>query len=627
MSKGLTKVGFSILGGALITSKTAGKVAAIAATIPGPQQPFVALFAAGAQLYQQITAPKPVAKGGATNVIIDAEPPRPYMIGESFSAGILRHQVGYGATLKEVPNPYLWEVKVFSGVGPVESLVQEQFDFGAIGSYYSGFYSSDTQLGARPESTALVPPLDSPATGWGAASKLSGCAAIGGNYKFDKDGKVFASGRPAHGAVWRGEKVYDPRLDNSQPGGAGTHVLGDESTYTYSATPALHAAMYAHGRYQNGIKIFGVGLSREAIDWAAVIDWANDCETNGWEAHGTIYEGGRNAGQQQKVSNLDDICAAGGARWIVAGGQLSFDWQRPRVSLATLADDNLLEQGISTPAMQPLRDRMNGAFPQYISPTHNWEQITGDEIVGSTYRTEDGRDLTQTWALNLVKDTAQAGELTAYAVADSREIGPITANVTHDWQFYKPGETVTLNSDLIGYNGKAVIVERSIDPQTLNVVLTLKTETDGKHTFAQGTVANPPPTPILGQTQEERDAVAAQVTNGRGAYRIRTYVPAYPITSDDTSITITAFDGTLEDGRTISFPSDTETGLTSSVFHAVFWDLIDEDYVYDTAPAVSKMESDRYVYIVTQATSSSGTFPSEGTPPDGGSYDPNYQEP
>lgn len=497
-------------------STIAATVATVAAVIPGGQgiAAIAGAVSAVTSIGAQLTAPKPVARGSTTNLILDAEPPRPYMIGESFSAGVLRHRVGYGPTLKKVPNPYLWEVKVFSGVGPVQQLVQEQFDFAAIGPYYTGFYSSDTQLGARPESTALVPPFNAPATGWGASHKLSGCAAIGSNYKFDKDGKVFASGLPVHGAIWKGEKVYDPRLDSTYPGGSGSHRLGTESTYTYSTNPALHAATYAYGRYQNGIKIFGLGMASDGIDWAAVVDWANDCDTNGWEAHGTIYEGGRGADvERQRVQNLDDICAAGGGRWLVAGATLSFDWHRPRVPLATLTDDDLLEEGGSATAVQSIRDRMNGVRPQYISPTHNWEQITADEIVGTTYRTEDGTPLTQTWPLNLVKNAGQAGELTSYALVDSREIGPIELNCKAEWRFYKPGETITVNSTLLGYNGPAVIVQRDFEPQTMAVKLVLKSETAAKHDFALGKVASPPPTPTLLQSQEERDlAVYGAIT-------------------------------------------------------------------------------------------------------------------
>ena len=448
------------------------------------------------------------------------------MVGESYSPGIIRHRTGYGPTLDKIPNPYWWEVKVFSGVGPIDGFVEELFDFQSIGGYYSGFYSSVSQLGLRPEPAALVPPLNAPATNWGASHKLSGCAAIGGNYLFDKEGRVFANGRPQHGVIARGELSYDPRLDDTYPGGVGACRLGDESTYVYSGgNPAIEAAMYAYGRYEGGVKIFGLGVDAEGIDWPAIVDWANDCDANSWEVHGTIYEGGQGIDvERQRIGNLDDLCAAGGGRWFTTGAKLSFDWHRPRVPVATLTDADLLEEGGEATALQSVRERMNGVRPQYISPAHNWQQITADEIVGTTYRTEDGRALTQTWPLNLVKDATQAGQLATYAMADSREIGPIPVNADVNWRFYRPGEAITFTSEMLGYDGVCVIARTDLDPETMGVPLTLKGETAAKHAYAMGEVAVPPPTPLIGQTQEERDAIAASARepSGYSQARIRT---------------------------------------------------------------------------------------------------------
>ena len=52
---------------------------------------------------------------------------------------------------------------------------------------------------------------------------------------------------PQLGAYGQWVKAYDPRLDSSFPGGSGSHVLGDESTYEWTENPALHAATYAYG--------------------------------------------------------------------------------------------------------------------------------------------------------------------------------------------------------------------------------------------------------------------------------------------------------------------------------------------------------------------------------------------
>lgn len=595
--------------------KAVATVASIVAIIPGPWQPIATTVAAAATIGAKVTAPKPIARGSITQVQLASEPMRPCLHGETFYAGIVRHQVGYGARRKKVNNPYLWQVKIFSGVGPVDALVQEQFDFKAIGSYYSSFYSSDTQLGARPESTALVPPMSAPATGWGANHKLSGCAAIGSNYLFDKDGERFASGVPLHGAIWRGVKCYDPRLDGTRPGGVGAHRVTDEDTWTYTANPALHAGAYAYGRFENGVKFYGLGVPYDGIDWAAIAAWANDCDTNDWKISGVTFEGGD---QQNRVRNLDDICAAGGGRWLTAGALLSFDWHRPRVSLATITDADILEAGGEIVTLQTLRDRMNTVRPQFTDPTGNWEQVTGEPIVGATYVTEDGEPLSQTWPLNLVADTAQAGELASYALADSREIGPVTLTLGPEWRFYKPGDTLAIDSDALNFSADMVILNRQFDPAALQVTFTFKTETPAKHDFALGKVAVAPPTPVIGQTGEERDGIAATIANPRGAYMITSSTPGIRATPGDGQMTVASFTAVLDDGRDISVTGETETGLTVSTLYDVFYDLIDETLSYVVAPGTTELASSRYVFVWRAATSDGGTFPTQPDPPPGG---------
>lgn len=500
----------------VIGDKATAALLSIAALIPGPQQPFVAAGAAAFSTLARITAPKPVARGSATTVVLDVEPGRPCLIGQVMTGGVIRYDSAYGATLKKVPNPYRWQIRVLSGVGPIQGIVGEFFDFQPISSYYAGFFNSTQSLGQRPQTSALVPPYGA-APGWTTSSRLSGCAHVGLNFLFDRDGERFASGVPVYTALCDGEKVYDPRQDSTYPGGSGPCRAGVESTYVFNRNPACHAVTYALGRFQNGKRLMGLGLSVDAIDMPAIVDWANDCDANGWTVNMVLTEGGTNADLRgQRVRNIDDICAAGGARWFPAGGLLSFDWHRPRISLATLTDDDILEAGGSTDAIQSVRERMNGIRPQYISPANNWQQVTGDEIIGTTYRTEDGTNLTQVYPLNGVTNADQAGELAAYAMADSREIGPMEMQVKSLWRFYLPGDTITIDSSLAAYSGQAVIGQRTLNPETLAVGLSLKSETPGKHAFALGKVAVPPPTPVLAQTAEERDILAAAALAPRG---------------------------------------------------------------------------------------------------------------
>ena len=494
---------------------SAGGFAGISAASLGKIGAIAGVTSAVASVGAQLTQPKPIARGSPAQVIIEPEPPRPYIVGEVMTGGVMRYDNAYGPTIARVPNPYRWQVRVLSGVGPIQGILGEFFDFQPISSFYTGFYATKQNLGDRPQAAALVPEYPG-APAWDVSSRLSGCAHVGLNFLFDRDGERFAAGLPIYTALCQGEKVYDPRQDSTYPGGSGPCRLGQENTYVFSRNPACHAATYAYGRFQDGKRIFGLGLSADAIDWPAVVDWANDCDTNEWTANLILFEGGTGANlQDQRVRNLDDLCTAGGARWFQAGGQLSFDWHRPRVSLATLRDEDILEAGGGTDAVQTVRDRMNGVRPQYIEPENNWQQVTAKEIVGSTYRAEDGTALTQVWPLNGVTNKEQAGELASYAMADSRELGPMDVQASVEWRFYRPGDCIEIDSSLIAYQGQAVINQRALDPASLSVSLSMKSETPDKHDFALGKVADPPPTPVLAQTAEERDLQRAAALRPR----------------------------------------------------------------------------------------------------------------
>jgi hypothetical protein len=593
--------------GLVVAGAKVGKVAAAATLISG-----VATIGA------RITAPKPIARGSITGVVIAAEPPRPQILGETFFAGVLRHQAGYGPTLKKVPNPYWVEVRVISGTGPIEEIVAEQFNFQNIGSYYTGFYSSVTRLGTL-DQTAMVPPLNSPAPGWDSNSRLAGHAATLGNYLFDRDGERFASGRPPYGVIAKGAMCYDPRLDSTRPGGDGPHRIDDTSTHEYSENPALRAGMYAYGDYLNDVHVFGIGAPDDGIDWDAVALWANDCDANNWRISGVIFEGGDQfSGSDAKKRNLNDICAAGGGQWFEQGGKISFDWHRPRVPLAVIRDADIMAEGGEIITTQSLRDRFNAVHPMWTSPDHQWNQITGEKIVASTWVAEDGREIVKSWPLNLVRDEQQAGELATYAMADSREVGPITLTLGKEWRFYGPGDCLRIESVEENFFSDVVVMNASYDPESMKTTFTLKGETPAKHDFALGKVAVAPPTPIVGQTPEERDAIVASAINPRGSITVRSLVPQFPYTPGQADIVIVEHTANLSDGRSIVLPAETLNSLDEDTAYRLFWNLVTEEYVIAQSPASAEIENRQLVALAPFRTADSdGEFAPPPAPPPG----------
>lgn len=599
----LVATGVGAFAGAAFAASATGAAVASVATYAG-------LAATAANIGASLLAKPPSARGSVAQLLISPEAPQPYVMGEGLFGGVLRHDAAYGPTLKKVPNPYRWMAVVYSGGGPVESIVP-YVDKAPVSSWYAGFLYTSSRLGLCPD-TALEPNWAG-APGWSASSKLSGQAAIGWSLKFDKDGKRFASGVPPLAAYGKWVKVYDPRKDSTMPGGSGAHRLGQESTYEWSENPALHAGTYAFGRFQNGKRVFGCGLAAHNIDWACIAAWANVCEANDWTLFGPIYEPG------DRWANLKQIAEAGGAQPVAgSGGKLSFRYSAPVVALDTITSTDIAEGAIKYTTVQSWSERINTIIPKYISPEHEWQMMPAEAVKVAEFVTADGEEKAQEWPFNLVKDKNQAAQLAAYKLRDSREINPIVLPCTMRMRRYRPGECLHINLPAEGLVTDAVILQRAIDPATMTVTLTLIAETPGKHAFALGRVGVAAPLPVDGLSGEQRDEMLAAATGTNTAtHWLISKTVAYPATSTDTSIVIEAFDGVVEDGRTIAFPAVTITGLASDVIHAVLWDATDNQWLAIPGPATAEMADATHVFLGWVLTSSGGAYTPPDPPPDG----------
>lgn len=502
MSKTL-RTAASIAGAVALVATGVGAIGGVA--IASSIASYASVAATALSVGAQLTAKKPAARGSVTDTVIQVDPAQPYMLGRTYSAGVIRHDVGYGGEVDDVKNPYLGKVVVYSGGGPIQEIESRQFDYQPLSfesGWYFGYVGAPGQLGTTPEAAALVPPLGA-MPDWGSAYKLSGQAAVLWNFKFDKKGKRFASGIPPYGIVAKGVRVYDPRFDSTYPGGSGPCRLTDETTWGFSENPALHALVYAYGRYQNGKKVLGVGLPATGIDMPRFVTLANICDANGWKVGGTIFEPG------DRWANLKDILAAGGAEPVFVGGVLSVRYRAPMVALDTVTKHDLAEDDLQVTAMQSYRDRINGVVPKYRSEAHNWQYVSTETVSVPEYVAEDGEEKTQERQYNLVQQANQAAQLAAYELVDGREMGPISLTLKPQWRRYKPGECLHLTLPDIEVDHDAIILSREFDPATLTVKLTLITETPGKHAFALGQTATPPPTPSLTNPQDRDEAVSA----------------------------------------------------------------------------------------------------------------------
>lgn len=515
----LAATGIGAIGGAALAAKLGtASIAQIASAA-----------AIGAGIGAQLTAKKPTAQGSSNNITIGANMPSEMILGRSYSGGSRVHMVGYG-TENDVPNAYLWVVDVYGVGGPYQSLVATYGDFSAIsfdgsgkaiGHYSNNTLYRDYQLGETPESSALTPHW-SGAPDWGSSYKLSGKPAVGYNARFPKDGKRFGSGFFQTGAEWEGILLYDPRLDSTYPGGSGSHRWADPSdaaafsaakaTWTYSTNPGLHALRYALGTWERDEtdtdapyqKVFGVGLHWEAIEVADFVSLANVCDDNGWECNGVLKEPG------DRWDNLKSILQAGGAEPCHKNGRIGVKLNAPRVALDTITRDDLADGELVVPGMLSFRDRVNTIVPKYRSPDHKWEYVATQEVIQVLdYVDEDGEEKAEEIQYNLVTGPVQAAQLAAYDLVGRREAGPIELPCKPRLRGYSPGDLLTVDIPEAGLDGDYVILNRSIDPATMIVNLTLVSENPDKHDYALAQTGSAPPA-ITIAGPDEADEIAGQ---------------------------------------------------------------------------------------------------------------------
>lgn len=494
------------------SSAAFGAVALGASTVVAATVGYAAIGATlAAELYainkaQKLLAPKLGTGGDGASVEWKANPRAgiPYAIGRCKVGGNIVFVQSAGAS-----NKYINFVTVYTGAGPIDSYEQFLADDVAVnftadsGEGAGGFYLNrmwmKRQLGAPGDSWlrwTATGSKDTPAnhggmpTEWTSGHLMTGYAAS--LWGLEYDANKYSGGRPAHAMVGKWVKVYDPRKDSTYPGGSGTHRAGDETTYEWSANPYLHALTWVIGRYQNGVKILGLGLPVSKIDVPAFVQGANVSDANAWTCHGLVYS------TDDKAEVLKAFLQAGAGKVMLLNNKLSCFVNTPRVSLATIRSKDVIGE-VTVSSGQSKTDRINMIWPTYTEESQNWERTTPEDAVAvPEYFAEDGGERQTEIDYVLVADVIQAAQLARYDIEDSRELSPISLPCKPAWQGYKPGDCITANEPEWGLNGqKLLILSRKFDPITLTTVLTCRTETDGKHAFALGQTATPPDTPAL----------------------------------------------------------------------------------------------------------------------------------
>ncbi|KZE16232.1 hypothetical protein [Sphingomonas hankookensis] len=602
------------------TSLLAAGVAAAGVASGAAAVAVASAIAIGSNLAVGLLSPRTGGTGGGTQTDWSADPraPIPIRFGRTGGAGNIVYRKGSGEADK---NQYQTLTTVLSGAGPIDAIEASYadkkpltFTGAAANAPFSGWLWEVRQLGLCPEPAALNTGVGNK-PGWTADHKLSSLAAVQTTLRYDSKGKGTFMTEPGMLWVTRGVRCYDPRLDSTYPGGSGPQRWFDQTTWAFSKNPYVVGLTWAIGWKANGVRVAGVGIHIRNIEVSRFVEGANVADFNGWTCGGEVSTG------DDKWQVLKSILQAGGGEPIKDGATLSCMVNAPRVPIATIGRDDIVGE-ISAPKTQPRRDRVNGIIPTYRSEAHFWEVVPGEVVRDAAMLAKDGDERTKEIAYGLVQvegsdDVQQTVELAGYDLENAREAGPITMPLKLRWIGFRAGDCVTIDADETGLSGKQMILlKRSLDPATGMVPMTMRTEDPTKHGRVFARTGTLPPVPYVDRPDVPGDY--SLPPSNRAAHLIVRQSVAYPVDSDDTTITIETFEATIDDGRVLTFPAQTITGLTAASVYLVLWDLDNSTFVAVPAPALNEVASDRYVIIRETTTSNAdGTYPTYPTAPGG----------
>ena len=446
---------------------------------------------------------KPKSQGSATPDEWTSNPdqPIPFLMGRMGVAGKIVQRDEFGPD-----NMYQGIVGILSGAGPIRGVTgfsgdKQPVTFGANGiavtSQWQGEMWMVRRSGAQPD-TALTVPAGLKSGGsafeWSPAAKLSGKACylqvLGENSK----GTAFPAGVPDPMHDSEGIYGYDPRYDDTYPGGAGPCRLGVRSTYRWIDNGGIGGLNWALGLVENGQVVGGIGASIDGIDVPAFVEVANVADANSWKLAAWPDT------SEDVSAVLDQLLQAAGAVRARHAGKIScVSRGAPRASVATItARDTAGDIELDT--APSLFNRLNTITPRFMSEAAGWVLTPANPVSFAQYVTDDGGKHGDQIDYRFVSSLKQAAELAAYDILDAREPFSGTIPLKAHMRHLKRGDTFVVSEPGFLMDGvKCIVLSRSYDPKTAQVRIGFRSETDSKHALALGKTTTlpdfPAPTP------------------------------------------------------------------------------------------------------------------------------------
>lgn len=328
---------------------------------------------------------------------------------------------------------------------------------------------------------------------WNASSTFSGCSYIAITYKLDP--KAWPQNIPNRVTTEvEGCPVYDPRQDSTR-GGAGSHRVGDQSTWAWRApngaeigrNPALCLLTYLLGWRYNGKLMWGMGVSIDTIDLDNIRTFANVCEEQVQTAAGGVTQrytcDGIFSTSDTHETVINAITAAMGSTKLTdIGGQYSLvggydDTFGPKIAFTQ--DD--LVGGAGQPAPYswlvagPPRETYNIIEGKFANPDELYTLATWGRI--ETDPLPDGIPRTLTLDLGCVNRAETCQRIAKQFLArEAKTPGFFTSTFGPRAFLVQPGSLLTLSLPSQGWNNKLFRVQTQTETHDMIFEMTLREE-------------------------------------------------------------------------------------------------------------------------------------------------------
>ena len=261
-----------------------------------------------------------------------------------------------------------------------------------------------------------------------APGNLLGVAKVVVAYKADApDSKspTWSAGRPQFLWVVRGIRVYDPREDDTMPGGEGPQRYNDRTTWTWSENAELCRYAFNRGAYAfndwwdpNRLRV-GRGLSEYEAPPAQIIAAANLCDELVDIGEGQTEPRYRVGGVIRANESFDRVeqmfADAMGGFIIQPEGGVAVDPGQAKTPVAQITDDDLLASlPISFTPFRSASDRVNTVIARYIEPSQKYADTAAGVMRDTDDIALDGGPLEEVLSLPLVPYRKQAERLAEY---------------------------------------------------------------------------------------------------------------------------------------------------------------------------------------------------------------------